>query len=42
MFRGVSKNKGKWQVKKSFILFIFCDLDDDNGEFQKDLYWRYQ
>jgi hypothetical protein len=38
-YRGVSKNKNKWQV--IYLHFFKLLLDDDHGKFQKDVCWSY-
>jgi len=43
-YRGVSKNKNKWQVSSfyySLADFIICDLDDDNDQLKESLHWSH-
>ena len=37
IYRGVSKNKSKWQVRLNKLHKL--PLDDDYGEFQEDVCW---
>ena len=40
IYRGVSKNKSKWQVRLNKLHKL--PLDDDYGEFQEDVCWSYR
>lgn len=43
-YRGVSKNKNKWQVSSNqTILFdlFFYSIDDDHDQLKKGVHWRH-